>query len=172
MFFENKMLKRRLSNFLLQPSLQTRMGAYCIVLSFLFSILIALIVYFHLGKLFQFIIELTEAPEEVQTIILSYLSSIQTWVYLSLCAYVVLILLISVLFTHKMVGPTVAFRRHCEALQEGDFQFRTNLRKGDAFVEIAELLNATSERLGQRWQGSEEKPSSSTAPRSEIDRLV
>jgi methyl-accepting chemotaxis protein len=155
-FYSEKLLKRRLSNFLLQPILQTRIGAYCILLSFLFAGVIAAIVYVHLGKLFGFIIEMTDAPEEVQTIILSYLSSIQTWVYLTLGAYILFVLALSIWYTHRLVGPMVAFKRHFEALQQGNFTHRTNLRKNDAFHEAATELNKATEMLGARFV---EKPS-------------
>jgi methyl-accepting chemotaxis protein len=150
-FYSEKLLKRRLSNFLLQPIIQTRIGAYCIILSFVFAGLIAGIVYVHLGKLFGFIIEMTDAPDEVQNIILSYLSSIQTWVYLTLGAYILIVLAISIWYTHRMVGPMVAFKRHFEALQQGNFSHRTNLRKNDAFHEAAMELNKATEILGQRY---------------------
>ncbi len=150
-FYSDKLLKRRLSNFLLQPLLQTRIGAYCILLSFLLAGMIAAIIYVHLGKLFGFIIEMTDAPEEVQTIILSYLSSIQTWVYLTLGAYILFVLAISIWYTHRLVGPMVAFKRHFEALQNGNFTHRTNLRKNDAFHEAANELNKATEMLGARF---------------------
>ncbi len=150
-FYSDKLLKRRLSNFLLQPLIQTRIGAYCMLLSFLFAGMIAAIIYVHLGKLFGFIIEMTDAPEEVQTIILSYLSSIQTWVYLTLGAYIVFVLAISIWYTHRLVGPMVAFKRHFEALQNGNFSHRTNLRKNDAFHEAANELNKATEMLGARF---------------------
>jgi methyl-accepting chemotaxis protein len=150
-FYSEKLLKRRLSNFLLQPIIQTRIGAYCIGLSFLFAGVIAAIVYVHLGKLFGFIIEMTDAPEEVQTIIMSYLSSIQTWVYLTLAAYILFVFAISIWYTHRLVGPMVAFKRHFEALQQGNFTHRTNLRKNDAFHEAANELNKATEMLGVRF---------------------
>jgi methyl-accepting chemotaxis protein len=151
-FYSEKLLKRRLSNFLLQPIIQTRIGAYCIGLSFLFAAVIAGIVYVHLGKLFGFIIEMTDAPEEVQTIIMSYLSSIQTWVYLTLAAYILFVLAISIWYTHRLVGPMVAFKRHFEALQQGNFNHRTNLRKNDAFHEAANELNKATEILGSKFE--------------------
>lgn len=150
-FYSEKLLKRRLSNFLLQPIIQTRLGLYCILLSFLFAGVIAAIVYVHLGQLFGFIIEMTDAPEEVQTIILSYLSSIQTSVYLALGSYILFVLAISIWYTHRLVGPMVAFKRHFEALQQGNFTHRTNLRKNDAFHEAANELNKATEIIGARF---------------------
>ncbi len=157
-YFSEKLLKRRLSNFLLQPLLQTRIGAYCILLSFVFAGIIAMIVYVNLGQLFAFIIEMTDAPDEVQTIINSYLSSIQTWIYLTLGAYIAMVLAVSVWYTHRLVGPMVAFKRHFEALEQGNFTHRTNLRKNDAFHEAANVLNAVTEAMGVKYGDKTPRP--------------
>jgi methyl-accepting chemotaxis protein len=130
-FYSEKLLKRRLSNFLLQPIIQTRIGAYCILLSFVFAGVTAGIV-----------------------------SSIQTWVYLTLGAYVLIVLAISIWYTHRLVGPMVAFKRHFEALQQGNFTHRTNLRKNDAFHEAANELNKATEMLGARFGEKSVKPNS------------
>ena len=49
-----------------------------------------------------------------------------------------------------MGGPTVAFRRHIQALRQGDFDSRVRLRRGDAFNEVADELNALSEDLARK----------------------
>jgi hypothetical protein len=54
-------------------------------------------------------------------------------------------MIVAVIFTHKLIGPTIAFRRHIRMIAEGKFQYRTKLRKGDAFQEVASDLNKLSE---------------------------
>lgn len=145
--------KRKLSNFLLQPLLQTKIGLYSIILSFVFAVLIAIICYVNLGELFVFIIDMTEAPKEVHAIINSYLASMQAWIYLSLIGYVILTIALSIWYTHRLVGPTIAFRRHLEAIDNGEFDHRTILRKNDAFSEVAEKLNEVSANMEKRGKG-------------------
>jgi nitrate/nitrite-specific signal transduction histidine kinase len=147
---EDMIIKRRLSNFLLQPLVQTKIGLYCIILSLLFASVIAAIVYYNMGQLFQFIIDLTDAPNEVQDIILNHLSSIQIWIYTSLGVYILLIIAVSIWYTHRLVGPMVAFQKHFEALERGDFSHRTNLRRHDAFHDAANALNNATETLGAK----------------------
>ena len=66
------------------------------------------------------------------------------FVLLNLCA--------SIYFTHKMVGPTVAFRRHIAALKEGRYDAKIKLRRGDAFNEVASALNELSDVLHSKTE--------------------
>jgi signal transduction histidine kinase len=61
---------------------------------------------------------------------------------------------VTIIFTHKLVGPTVAFRRHIRMLTEGRYDYRTTLRKGDAFQEVADDLNHLSAHLSGKSKSS------------------
>jgi len=56
---------------------------------------------------------------------------------------------VSIFFTHRLVGPTYAFRRHIRELKNGNYGSRVVLRKGDAFQEVAEDLNDLAVTLEQ-----------------------
>ena len=154
---DKRVVKRQLSNFLLQPLLQTKIGLYCIGLSLAFCATLASILYVNLSHLYQFIIDMTDAPDEVETIIFNYLSNLQNWIYLCVSAYILLVVSVSIWYTHRLVGPMVAFKRHFEALDEGDFSHRTILRKGDAFHEAANTLNKATASLEKRMTGIESR---------------
>jgi hypothetical protein len=62
-------------------------------------------------------------------------------------AYLLLVAGLSITYVHRMVGPMVAFRRHIEALKNGDFRSRVRLRKGDAFLYLVKDLNELAEIL-------------------------
>ena len=82
------------------------------------------------------------------TIILNeYLTSMAWWVGLLVILYTFLNLLISIYYTHRMIGPSVAFKRHIQALKEGDFDSRVKLRTHDAFLDVAQELNELAEKL-------------------------
>ncbi len=147
MIFGFRIKKRRLSNLLLEPLLQTKIGLYCIGLSILFAVVIALILYNNLGTLFDVFFDLTDGSIKLHAVVLSYLENIQAWLFLSAIAYIVLTIGVSIIYTHRLVGPTIAFRRHLDAIKTGDFKHRTLLRKGDAFLEVADRLNEVSELL-------------------------
>lgn len=56
-------------------------------------------------------------------------------------------------YARRMMGPEVAFRRHVEALKNGDYKARVKLRDGDAFLGLAQDLNDLAMLLG-----ADEKP--------------
>lgn len=148
---ENGKAKRRLRNFLLQPLLQVKIGLYSIFLSLLFALAIAAMLYFNFFPLIDTVLKMTDADEEVREFFLEQWRAKQLWVYLTFFIYLLAQITMSVLYTHRLVGPTYAFRRHLRSLSEGRFNARTYLRRGDAFFEVADELNHLSEVLDRRW---------------------
>ncbi len=145
--------KRRTKNYMLQPLLQMKIGIYLIVLSILFAAGLAALLYFNFASLVNTIVLMTDAEEEVREIFINYWKDARIWVFLIFAGYIVGTITISVFFTHKLVGPTIAFRRHIRMVADGKYNARTYLRKGDAFVEVAEELNRLSEVMERKASG-------------------
>lgn len=139
--------RRQLRNYLLQPSVQLRLGFYSILLAIGLAVAVVTILYLQLGELYGAILELTDAGEEVALAVDIALHDAAWWLGLSLAVFVLATIAISILYTHRLVGPTYAFRRHIRALADGQYQVRTHLRRGDAFPEVAEELNRLAEIL-------------------------
>lgn len=159
----NSKAKRRVRNYVLQPLLQVKIGIYCIILSVLFAGALAGIVWHNFSGLVNSILLLTDAQDDVRELFVDYWRGTQLWIYLCFCVYLAATVGISVLYTHKLVGPTIAFRRHARALAEGRYQARTYLRNGDAFGEVADELNHLSEVL-ERSRGGVPPASASRPP--------
>ncbi len=143
--------KRRVRNYVLQPLLQIKIGLYSIILSLLFAAALAWIVYYNFAGLVNSVVLLTDAEDEVRELFMDYWRGTQIWVYASFLIYIVSTVGLSILYTHKLVGPTIAFKRHLRSLREGRFNSRTYLRKGDAFSEVAHELNRLSEQLERSY---------------------
>lgn len=141
----NAKAKRRMRNFLLQPLLQVKLGLYAILLSVVFAVALSAILYHNFAGLVNSIVLLTDAEDEVRELFMDYWKGTQLWVYLCFFIYLAGTVLLSVLYMHKLVGPTIAFRRHIRSLADGRYNARTYLRKGDAFLEVADELNRLSE---------------------------
>ncbi len=142
--------KRKLSNFLLQPLLQIRLGLYAIVLSIIFGLGVFTIIYINFYKFYDLVLELTDLREEVTDILNSYINGVVIWLLLALFVYFLITVAISIFFTHRLIGPTYAFRRHIKELTRGNYKSRVSLRKGDAFTEVADDLNELAAKLEQR----------------------
>jgi signal transduction histidine kinase len=139
--------KRHFKNMLLQPLLQIKLGIYAISLSAITALILVVLMYVSLSSTFDLIMELTDARTEVEAILSNML-----WEAISIASgvmigYVIIMVCITIWYTHRLVGPTVAFRRHINMLGRGQFYARTNLRKGDAFFEVADELNRLSDIL-------------------------
>ena len=103
--------------------------------------------YLNFQPLVANILELTDVPDELKEIISNYWSSSQLWIYGIVVVYMVVIIAVAIWYTHRLVGPIVAFSRHIDKLKEGDYSAHTFIRKNDAFTHIAIKLNELSEVL-------------------------
>ncbi len=139
--------QRRLTNFLLQPLVQMRIGLFNVAASLLFVSLLGFYAYKKLVAFSDVVATLTQADAEVKGLMTDYLGSVGETALIAAIIFVLVNLGLSVYLTHKLVGPTIAFRRHIHALAAGDFRARTKLRAGDAFNEVAEDLNLLSDKL-------------------------
>lgn len=142
--------RRHLKNFLLQPLVQIRLGFYSILLAFAFSGLILGILYVNLFRFYDVVMELTDLRDEVTSLLESYLVETVWWVAGCIILYLLVNIVVSVFYTHRLVGPTFAFRRQIAALMNGNYKARITLRKGDAFLEVAEDLNKLAEHMENR----------------------
>lgn len=143
--------KRRVRNFLLQPLLQVKIGLFSILLSILFAGALAALLYFNFFPLIDTVLKMTDADEEVRDFFMDEWRAKQLWVYLAFFVYLVAQISMSILYTHRLVGPTYAFRRHIRSLAEGRYSARTYLRKGDGFLEVADELNHLSEVMDRKF---------------------
>ena len=141
--------KRKLGNFMLQPLLQIRLGLYSILLSLAFCLALVAIFYINFYKFYDLVLELTDLRAEVNDILKSYIEGLVIWVAVGTGIYFFITVGVSIFFTHRLVGPTYAFRRHIQELKNGNYGTRVVLRKGDAFQEVAEDLNDLAVTLDQ-----------------------
>lgn len=149
--------QRYIRNYLLNPFFQLKIAFYSILLTFLFCIACTGALYLNISEALDFILTLTDVPETAQEVLSSQLWATSRWILFLSVLYLLSMSLIAVLYTHKMIGPNVAFKRHVEALLMGDYKARTFLRKGDAFDEVATSLNALSKALEERLNNSAEE---------------
>ncbi|MCB9228780.1 MAG: hypothetical protein H6618_04135 [Deltaproteobacteria bacterium] len=148
---------RKFHNFLLMPNIQLRLGAYMVALALALLLVLVSIVYLQMGEVVDLIVRLTDVEKEVREVLVAYLQNTAWWIILAIIFYIVINIGISILYTHKMVGPVYAFRRHIQLLSRGKFQIKTILRKGDAFEELASDLNQLSDALNEQYGCAEDQ---------------
>lgn len=148
----NNYQKRSIKNWLLQPFIQVKLGVYSTLLALGLSGSLAAIVYLQLNQFIFAIIELTDIEDEVRVLLGEAWDRTRLWITILLVCFVVANIVISIIATHQLVGPTVAFRRHIQELAKGNYKFKTVLRKNDAFREVGDDLNNLSDALSGKGE--------------------
>lgn len=79
-------------------------------------------------------------PVLMQPIYDEFIPIISDFFY-KIAIYVLFVVLISAVLSHKMAGPVYRFEQTCKAIAKGDFSQRVHLRKGDQFTELQDEFN-------------------------------
>jgi methyl-accepting chemotaxis protein len=64
-----------------------------------------------------------------------------------LLIYIVFVVLISAILSHRMAGPVYRFEQTCKDIAKGDFSKRVHLRKGDQLTELQDEFNKMMDRV-------------------------
>lgn len=64
-----------------------------------------------------------------------------------LLIYIVFVILISAILSHKMAGPVYRFEQTCKEVAKGDFSKRVHLRQGDQLLELQDEFNKMMDRV-------------------------
>lgn len=165
--FSRGLGQRKLRNLLLQPLLQIRLGLYSILLTIFFSGMILGVLYLNLMDFTQIVLALTDSESEIRDLFADYISQTIWWIGILIVTFIASSIVLSVTYTHKLVGPTIAFRHQLQKLQRGQFDNKIQLRKGDAFQEIANEINMLTDVMQQISQ-QEDQPTDSHDQRKSI----
>jgi len=140
--------RRKARNFLLKPGIQLRLTLYVLLLSFTFALLAVLFGNLYFEQTFVTLLQSTDQSEYVQRILARQTGEFKELALLLLSGYVLLMIVVTVIFTHRLIGPIIPIQRHVKALQEGRFTHRISQRRhDDAFNELVEQLNTLAETL-------------------------
>jgi methyl-accepting chemotaxis protein len=89
---------------------------------------------------------LDKYPVLVQPIYDQILPIISSFCY-KIAIYVLFVILVSAILSHKMAGPVYRFEQTCKAIAKGDFSQRVRLREGDQFTELQDEFNRMMDRV-------------------------
>ena len=91
--------------------------------------------------------ELLDAyPVLVQPIYDEFIPIAASFFY-KIAIYLLFVVLISAILSHKMAGPVYRFEQTCKAIAKGDFSQRVHLRQGDQLVELQDEFNKMMDRV-------------------------
>jgi HAMP domain-containing protein len=133
--------RRRKINLLLQPALQLKLPLLLLAVTLGFAALQVAHTEFAFGKLFEIVLEEAGHPPLLEGLLRDQTGDFIEVTGALTVLYVLVVMILSVAYAHRMIGPTVALRRQVEAMKNGDYDARVTLRQRDAFSELAEDLN-------------------------------
>jgi methyl-accepting chemotaxis protein len=80
-------------------------------------------------------------PVLVQPLYDEFIPIVSSFFY-KIAIYILLVVIISAIVSHKMAGPVYRFEQTCREIAKGDFSQRVHLRKGDQLTELQDAFNA------------------------------
>lgn len=156
-----KRSQRQLKNYLLDPSRQLRSAWLFVVLCVLYAIGIAWVFLNTLYQQHAFVMTYLDDADAA-----SFLDVFQNPIIVSglvqaaslSLLFLLSVIVVTVLFTHRVFGPLVPIQRQVAAMQSGDYSKRINLRRKDELKDLAEAINLLASQLDkERDEGKESK---------------
>ena len=141
--------RRKARNLLLRPTLQMKLPLYTLLLSFTFGLLALLLFYIYFEQLYVMMLENTTQGSYLRTAVSMQTSNFLEAASMLLIGYILLMVAVTAIYTHRIIGPTVALKRHIRALKDGLYSHRVHLRKHDELKDMAADLNELAEVLEQ-----------------------
>jgi nitrogen fixation/metabolism regulation signal transduction histidine kinase len=136
----NPLHSRRRTLRLLQPLVQLKLPLYLLLVTIAVTAAFAVHTYLAYDRIYEAVA--SYAPKAFEGLLQE-----QTRDFLIVSAaigtgYVLIVVGMCVAYLHRLVGPTTALRRHIEALKNGDYSARVDLRKSDTvFLALEQDLN-------------------------------
>lgn len=141
--------QRKLQGMVTHPNIQLKFVFIFFILSSALLVLTAYFLYINFFRFFELLIELHPIKEDLQMLLEEKVSETFVSLCIGLGVYFFGIGFLMLYLSHKVVGPTIAFKRHIANLITGNTSSRVKLRKFDAFQELADDLNTLAKKMEQ-----------------------
>ena len=143
---------RKARNFLIKPRLQLKLAFYFLFLSLGFVFVTVLFGKLYFEQTYITLVGHTTQSEYIQAVVTQQIHDFKSLSLMLLAVYVVMVIVLATVYTHRMIGPTMPILRHIKALKDGFYSHRVKLREYDCFQDMADELNELAESLEQRQQ--------------------
>ena len=95
-------------------------------------------------------------PVLVQPIYDEFIPIVSSFFY-KIAIYILLVVIISAIVSHRMAGPVYRFEQTCKQIAKGDFSQRVHLRKGDQLTQLQQEFNAMMDEIEKRLKDKSPK---------------
>ncbi len=139
--------KRKVQNIFVLPGIQARLFAPFLTMLVVAVVLINGILFVVFSALYRAFPDLTPEQGEALSQML-YNSVITSAIGLALMAFLGFAL--TIIISHRLLGPLVSIKRHMQSLIEGRYEGRLRLRKNDELHFLADQINSLADRLKEQ----------------------
>lgn len=150
--------RRKLADAILRPFQQYKLLAWLLGSTVLVAFLLGVFLYIAFGHMIGTLASDTGTGNYYGELIGVQLINLFRYGGALFTLYAILLTAVCITYTHRVVGPLVPFDRHVDALNQGDYSHRIQLRKNDLplMAEHAEKLNSLAETLETRHTSSQQ----------------
>lgn len=159
-FFRDRVRKRSWRYFLIEPFKQLKLGLYVIVISMTFTTIAAALIYKALTEQYKQVMEIfavVDPNKQWELITNDVFFSNALNISLLFVSYLVILLSVVILKTHKVYGPLVSIERFVKHVTNGNYHAKVRMRDGDDLVELANKLNAMADALLARHGAADKR---------------
>lgn len=144
--------RRKIKNISLNPAFQLQYGLYLTTASVVGSMV--LVGAFVIRVLTQMTIWM-DGPEERGLVALQAVRSSATALFVGLLILFIISIVITFVYSHRILGPIMKFEKHIDQMLEGNFSNKIVLRDKDHFHGLASKLNLLNERCAAANQSAD-----------------
>ena len=138
--------RRKASNIIVDPKALIRFSLPFLAL-IIFGVGMILVVHRQVLNTLGEVDSLTNYNPTTSVAIAAAIGRVTTTGMVGILVFGLVTLVLWIIYSHRIFGPTVPFRRHIGKLLEGDYTTRIQLRRTDEFKDIAGDLNKLAAKL-------------------------
>ncbi len=136
--------------FLVNKPFQLKYAILLSLLGALVAVLFSAHVFYFLNENIQVFIPNFNDNPEIAQIIFNEQKKIALYLGILIVLVVCVLFFMGIMITHKIVGPVLVLKRKMQELQNGNYDARVYLRKGDELKDLADTFNTMAQTLQEK----------------------
>jgi methyl-accepting chemotaxis protein len=142
--------RRKLKNYLINPTYQLKYVGWLALTGFVLFIFYALNIYFHIKENYSILVELSPMTADAKAQLYRELYALIFKLSCGSIVFVILVMGIGLVMSHRTAGPLYHFKRIFDAIREGNMDARINLRPKDDFLDVAKSFNDMMDKISKK----------------------
>jgi len=142
--------KRRIRNYLIDSSIQLRLASYLVAVACLISLGMGWLLWSAYRESSRLMMLDPRMDEMLVGLMAREDRERMLWLGIALVAVILCLLVVALVVTHRVAGPTVAIAQTCRRVGAGDLSRPRPLRRHDLLVDLADEVSLMIEGLRER----------------------